>query len=34
MQYKQLYIISHSEKWSKKIQAAAYNAARTVHVSR
>ena len=30
LQYKPLYSISHGEKWGKKIQAAAYNGARTV----
>ena len=30
LQYKPLYNISRSEKWDKKIQAAAYNGARTV----
>ena len=30
VQYKTLYNISRSEKWGKKIQAAAYNGARTV----
>ena len=28
--YQTLYIIGHSEKWGKKIQAAAYNGARMV----
>ena len=30
LQYKPLYNISRSEKWGKKIQAAAYNGVRTV----
>ena len=30
LQYKPLYNISRSEKWGKKIQAVAYNGARTV----
>ena len=31
LQYKALYNISRREKWGKKIQAAAYNGARTVY---
>jgi hypothetical protein len=34
LQYKPLYNISRSEKWGKKIQAAAYNDARMVVVSK
>ena len=32
LQYKPLYNISRSEKWGKKIQATAYNGARTVNI--
>ena len=32
LQYKPLYNISRSEKWGKKIQAAAHNGARTVSI--
>ena len=32
LQYKPLYNISCSEKWGKKIQAAAYNGARTISI--
>ena len=33
LQYKLLYNISPSEKWGKKIQAAAYNGARKVNIN-